>query len=95
MAKENEMIEEPMPEDTGEEMPEEEMGTEETAEPMATEITIPVADFPGIEAVAVGDTLSVMSNDGTNIVLSFGAAEEAPAGTEPTGEGASAISGEF
>ncbi len=80
----------------GEEALAEEMPMDEEPAPMGVEVTIPVAEFPGIEAVAPGESLTVVSNDGEMVVLSLAPVEEGPPveGGE-LGEGGAAIAGEF
>ena len=63
-------------------------------EPALGEVTIPADMHPEIANVQPGDTLEVVSNDGTNIVLTISA--QLPGGEElGGGEGMGAIAQEF
>ena len=73
------------------EQPVEEAPAEESE---MSEVTLEVANFPELTDIQPGESLEVISNDGTNIVLSISAApmEEA---ANTGGEGMGAIAQQF
>ena len=64
-------------------------------EPALSEITIDVASFPELTDLQPGESLEVVSNDGTNIVLSISTQAPTEEMAGAGGEGMGAIAQEF
>ena len=64
-------------------------------EPEMSEVTLEVANFPELTDIQPGESLEVISNDGTNIVLSISTQAPTEEMAGAGGEGMGAIAQQF